>query len=433
MRIVSRTRGSGLSDPVEAGAGLAVALVADDLTGALDAAAPFAGRGLRVKVHRGPDTLPAPDGGTDGPCAPGNARPGATVSDGSKAVLAVSTSSRHLAPAEARAVVESSGRRLLAWTPRLVFKKIDSTLRGPVPDAVAAAMEVFGRRSALVCPAFPAAGRIVRDGEVFVYGEPLCETEYVHDLRTPAPAESLEALFARIGAVRRMRPGESLPGRPGGGIVIADAETEAHLARLAALVAEHAKDLLAVGSDGLAAGLASRFGVPARPARIAGGAGRIVLFALGSRAATTAEQAGRLLEANPGVAVVEAPAGRLDPSSVVRAADSSSAVVVRVPPQPRGDPGAVVRAFAAGVRSAVEGLGGPGRLAALVATGGDTAEAILDAFDVSVLDVLGEFRPGIPVSRAVPAGGGALTLVSKAGGFGTPELFAELAAETIAS
>ena len=425
--------------------GLAVALVADDLTGALDAAAPFAGRGLRVSVHRSADTVPAPTGPAGEPpgpaaerspasaCPPPAPSPSELEPRPSGAVLAVSTSSRHLTPDAARASVRAAGRRLHAWSPRLVFKKIDSTLRGPVPDEVAAAMEVFERRAALVCPAFPAAGRVVRDGEVFVYGEPLRETEYVHDVRTPAPAESLEALFARIGAVRRMRPGESLPGRPGGGIVIADAQTEAHLARLAALVAEHAKDLLAVGSDGLAAGLASRFGTRARPARIAGGAGCIVLFALGSRAGTTAEQAGRLLEANPGLPVVEAPAGRLDPSAVGWAADSSSAVVVRVPPHPRGDPGAVVRAFAAGVRRAVEDLGGPGRLAALVATGGDTAEAILDAFDVSVLDVLGEFRPGIPVSRAVPPEGAALTLVSKAGGFGTPELFAELAAETIAS
>ena len=433
MRTVSRTRGSGLSEPSETGTGLAVALVADDLTGALDAAAPFAGRGLRVKVHRSPDSLPIPDDGTDGPCEPGNVRSGATVSDGSGAVLAVSTSSRHLAPAAARGVVTVAARRLLAWTPRLVFKKIDSTLRGPVPDEVAAAMEVFGRRSALVCPAFPAAGRIVRDGEVLVYGEPLRESEYVHDLRTPAPAESLEALFARIGAVRRLRPGDALPGRRGDGTVVADAETEAHLARLAALVAEHARDVLAVGSDGLAAGLASLFGTRARPARFPGGAGRIVLFALGSRAGTTAEQADRLLETNPGLPVVEAPAGRLDAHALARAAGSSSAVVVRVPPQPLGDPGAVVRAFAAGVRSAVEHLGGPGRLSALVATGGDTVEAILDAFGIAALDVLGEFRPGIPVSRGAASGGADLTLVSKAGGFGAPELFAEIAAETIAS
>ena len=432
MRTVSRTRGSGLSEPSEAGTGLAVALVADDLTGALDASAPFAGHGLRVRVHRSPDTLPAPDGGTDGPSAPGNARSGATISDGPGAVLAVSTSSRHLAPDAARGVVKAAARQLLAWTPRLVFKKVDSTLRGPVPDEVAAAMEVFGRRSALVCPAFPAAGRVVRDGEVFVHGEPLRETEYVHDLRTPAPAESLEALFARIGAVRRLHPGESLPGRPGDGIVVADAETKAHLARLAALAAEHERDVLSVGSDGLAAGLASLFGTRARPARLAGGAGRVVLFALGSRVATTGEQADRLLETNPGLPVVEAPAGTFDPSSVVRAADSSSAVVLRVPPRPVGDPGAVVRAFATGVRRAVEHLGGPGGLAALVATGGDTVEAILDAFDIAALDVLGEFRPGIPVSRGAAPGGADLTLVSKAGGFGAPDLFAEIAAEAVA-
>ena len=432
MRTGSRTRGSGLSEPPETGTGLAVALIADDLTGALDAAAPFAGRGLRVKVHRSPDTLPAPDGGTDGPSARGGARSGATISDRSGAVLAVSASSRHLAPAAARGVVKVAGRRLGAWSPRLVFKKIDSTLRGPIPDEVAAAMEVFGRRSAFVCPAFPAAGRVVRDGEVFVYGEPLSETEYVHDLRTPAPVDSLEALFAHIGAVRRLRPGESLPGRPGDGIVVADAETEAHLARLATLAAEHGREVLSVGSDGLAAGLASLFGTGVRPARIAGGAGRIVLFALGSRAGTTAEQAARLLDANPGLPVVEAPAGRLDATAVVRAAGSARAVVLRVPASPRGDPGTVVRSFAGGVRSAVERLGGAGRLAALVATGGDTVEAILDAFDVAALDVLGEFRPGIPVSRGAAPGGTDLTLVSKAGGFGAPDLFADIAAAAAA-
>ena len=433
MRTVSRTRGSGLAERPEAGTGLAVALVADDLTGALDAAAPFAGRGLRVKVHRSADTLPAPDGGTAGPSAPGNARPGATTSDGPGAVLAVSTSSRHLAPAAARGAVKVAARRLLAWTPRLVFKKIDSTLRGPVPDEVAAAMEVFGRRSALVCPAFPAAGRVVRDGEVFVHGEPLSETEYVHDLRTPAPADSLEALFTRIGAaVHRLRPGESLPGRPGGGIVVADAETEAHLAHLAALAAEYERDVLSVGSDGFAAGLAGLFGTRGRPARITGGAGRIVLFALGSRTGTTAEQAARLLDANPGLPVVEAPAGRLDARAVARAAGSARAALLRVPASPRGDPGTVVRSFAGGVRSAVERLGGAGRLAALVATGGDTVEAILDAFDVAALDVLGEFRPGIPVSRGAAPGGTDLTLVSKAGGFGAPDLFADIAAAAAA-
>ena len=75
---------------------------------------------------------------------------------------------------------------------------------------------------------------------------------------------------------------------------------------------------------------------------------------------------------------------------------------------------------------------GRGQLAALVVTGGDTVEAILGAFGIAALDVQGEFRPGIPVSRGAAPGGADLTLVSKAGGFGAPELFAEIAAEAAA-
>ena len=345
-------------------------------------------------------------------------------------VLAVSTSSRHLAPSAARAAVEEGARRLRQWSPRLVVKKIDSTLRGSVPDEVAAAMEVFERRTALVCPAFPAAGRVVRDGEVLVHGEPLRETEYARDLRTPAPQESLEALFGRVGSVRVLRPGDEPGDLSATGFAIADAQTEAHLARIASRVAERMADVLAVGSDGLAAGLAGLHGKAGRGVRPGGGEGELLLFAIGSRAGTTEEQTDRLLAARPGIPVVEAPAGVLDAESVVRAGRSSRVVVARVPASPRGEPGSIARTFAAGVRKAIDGLGGPRRLAALVATGGDTVEAILDTFDIGVLDVVGEFRPGVPVSRGSTEGG-ELTVVSKAGGFGTPGLFAEIAAETI--
>lgn len=428
-----RAEAGGARAGSEAGSemGVDVALVADDLTGALDAAAPFAGRGFRVKVHRRAETLPAPPApvGASSPAADAaDARPPAGASEASGTVLVVNTSTRHLAPAAARAAVEAACRRLRAWSPAFVFKKIDSTLRGPVADEVAAAMEVFERPAALVCPAFPAAGRTVRGGEVLVHGEPLAATEYTRDLRTPAPAESLGTLFGRLGAVRGLRPGETLGDRAPAGVMIADAETESHLAALAALVRAHAQEVLAVGSDGLATGLAGIIGGAESPVRLAGGEGRIVVFAIGSRAGVAAEQVERLRQAHPGIPVVDAPAGALDAAAVARAAAAARAVVALVPPEPRGEPGAVAHAFAAGVRTAVHRLGGPGHLAALVATGGDTVEAILDAFEVPVLDVRGEFRSGVPVSHA-PAGKEDLTLVSKAGGFGTPDLFAEIAAE----
>ena len=412
-----------------------VALVADDLTGALDAAAPFAARGLKVRVYRTLDALPPPAPAGHGPSERANGP--APAPGGRGLVIAVNTSTRHLAPDAARAAVAEAGRRLGGWSPRLVFKKIDSTLRGPIPDEVAAAMQVFERRTALVCPAFPAAGRIVRGGEVHVYGAPLRETEYVRDLRTPAPADSLEGVFRRIGRVRGMRPDDAPRDRFPEGITIADAETDAHLAGLAALVAEHPGEVLAVGSDGLAAGLAGRWGEAKRAVRIADANPGVVLFAVGSRTGTSARQIARLLERCPGAPVVEAPRGRLDAPAVLRAAASSRAVVARVPSSPPGDPAAVARAFGAAIREVLDGLGpgsdpgsrpGTGRPATLVATGGDTVEAILDALGIAALDVLGEFRPGVPVSRAGADRPG-FTLVSKAGGFGSPGLFAELAAE----
>ena len=413
--------------------GVDVALVADDLTGALDAAAPFAGRGFGVRVYRHADSFPAPAGEAPGPERAGAASPLSLPprSGPAGSVVAVSTSTRHLAPAVARTAVTAAARRLQPWSPRLLFKKIDSTLRGPVPEEVAALMEVFGLRTAIVCPAFPDAGRIVRGGEVFVHGEALGETEYARDLRTPSPSESMAALLGRIGATRKLRPDDLHPEAPLPGVAIADAETDADLARLAAFVSARPREILSVGSDGLAAGLASVLGAPAPPVRLAGGQGRIVLFALGSRTATTADQAERLRRANPDTPVLEAPGGALDAGAVARAADRAPTVVARIPAEPRGAPGEVVQAFADGIRTAVERLGGPGHLAALVATGGDTVEAILDAFGVGALDVLGEFRPGVPVSRAA-GGRSELVLVSKAGGFGTPDLFTEVAAATVA-
>ena len=410
-----------------------VALVADDLTGALDAAAPFAGRGLRVTVFRGPGTLPAPPGRALSDSAAGTARTGPApggMHPGS--VLAVSTSSRHLDPAAARAAVESAGRRLAAWSPRLVFKKVDSTLRGPLADEVAAAMETFERRTALVCPAFPAAGRIVRGGAVFVRGEPLAETEYALDLRTRAPTGNLAEVFEGSGAVRRVATGSDDWTRPAAGIAIADAETDADLAELAARIMASATTVLAVGSDGLATGLAGLLGRPQPGVGLDGRSGGVLLFALGSRSATAQGQLDRLLRARPDTPVLDAPGGAVDAERVARAAASARVVVVRVPAVPRGEPDAVVRTFAGGVRTAIDGLGGPPGLAALVATGGDTVEAILDAFGIAELDVQGEFRSGIPVSVGRVGDGAELVLVSKAGGFGELDLFAEIAAEAAA-
>ena len=59
-----------------------------------------------------------------------------------------------------------------------LYRKIDSTLRGHVGVEVAATLQAAGPGAfVIVCPGYPTMGRVVRDGQVFVRGAPLQETE----------------------------------------------------------------------------------------------------------------------------------------------------------------------------------------------------------------------------------------------------------------
>ncbi|MBI1358189.1 MAG: hypothetical protein GC160_27970 [Acidobacteria bacterium] len=125
------------------------ALLADDLSGACDSAVAFAKAGFQARFE-----LDAGGAGADAE------------------LLALSTESRELAPDEAARAVGDACTRLRDAGVALVFKKIDSVLRGPVEAEIAAAVEAGGFEGAVVCPAFPSQGRVVRDGRLYVHGEP---------------------------------------------------------------------------------------------------------------------------------------------------------------------------------------------------------------------------------------------------------------------
>ena len=122
-----------------------LAIIADDLTGALDAAAPFAARGFSTVVALGPDDLAA------------------ALCSGAD-VVGVSTDSRDIAPDAARRAVADCVALL---PPGLViFKKIDSRLKGNI----AAELDAIPFRRALVIPAIPAFGRWMRNGRLDGFG-----------------------------------------------------------------------------------------------------------------------------------------------------------------------------------------------------------------------------------------------------------------------
>jgi uncharacterized protein YgbK (DUF1537 family) len=124
---------------------LQLAILADDLTGALDSAAPFAARGCRVEVAL---------------CAEATAEACLHGAD----IVAVSTRSRELTVDEARAAVSLAAAALPPGV--RIFKKIDSRLKGHV-EVELSALTFSG---ALVAPAIVDFGRVVKDGAVTGFG-----------------------------------------------------------------------------------------------------------------------------------------------------------------------------------------------------------------------------------------------------------------------
>src|SRR6185295_17045068 len=205
---------------------MTITLIADDLTGACDAGAHFSGRG-RVGVF------------VD-----------ATRVDATRAVAVVDTESRTLSPSEAGARVRAVARDLRARIRAgFVFKKIDSTLRGPVTAEIEALLEVTGRPTALVCSSFPVQGRTVTGGVLRVDGLP-AHTSVVTDILRRGAARPVRHL-----ALETVRGGsaalKAALRRAAGGIIAADAETEADLDALAA-AGVVSPDVILAGSAGLA-------------------------------------------------------------------------------------------------------------------------------------------------------------------------------------
>ncbi|APU13804.1 four-carbon acid sugar kinase family protein [Actinoalloteichus fjordicus] len=376
-----------------------LAIIADDLTGANDTAVQFARAGWNTELQF---------------------RPARTDSE----VLAVTTDSRHAEPAEAARLVTEAVGRLRAEGVEHLYKKVDSTVRGPVAEETSAAIAAWGPDAlAVVCPAFPSAGRIVRAGTLLVDGVPVAETSAGSDPVTSVRDSLLPRLFDGVGV--------SLTGltdpraaadrlREAGPLVVVDAENEDDLALLAAAVGELGPTAVPVGSAGLGRHLARVWGEAPR-----GGA---VLVVVTSLHPVTRAQAARLAAEHPGRAfqpsaevIADADHWRRWRDGFLATAPTTDAPTLLISPAEVGektDATTVARRLADLTSDMIERHPVDG----LVLTGGDGARAVLDALDATGLRLLDEVVPGVPRSRILGGRAEGLPVVTKAGGFGAEDV-----------
>lgn len=388
-----------------------VVIVADDLTGAMDAAAPFARRGLDVRVLTAAVSLEM-------------------VHADPPQILSINTATRHTTEKAAADVVSALIRKLARLNPGVLVKKIDSTLRGHVVVETIAAMEASGYGEVVLCPAVPSQGRSLVGGEVYIHDVALRETAIGRDLRSRPPVTPLPELF------RSALPGIPVILEDAGNrlavrsseresqIRIVDAVSDDHLLTIAGSVIAGRKDTLLVGASGLTEALAETlFGAEKTAVLPVPLPGKTV-FVIGSQAPQSIAQMEALVEP-PSNAYVINNTGILpwsfNDQQITLLEQQSSSLIVRAPSLSR-DADLNSNLIARDLAASTAALLAQTKIGSLVATGGDTALAVLEALEIDSVTVCGEIKPGV-VHGLIETRQGPLRLVTKAGGFGDRQLF----------
>ncbi len=117
------------------------------------------------------------------------------VNDYSADVMIISADSRSLKREEAVLRIANISKQVSNKNPSLVFKKIDSVLRGYVVDELKVQMQEMGLNKAFVLPANPSLGRTIVHGEYFVNGVKVNETSFANDPEFPVRSSVIKEIL----------------------------------------------------------------------------------------------------------------------------------------------------------------------------------------------------------------------------------------------
>jgi D-threonate/D-erythronate kinase len=422
------------------GADFKVIIIADDLTGANDTGVQIAKRGLETVTVVDPSLV------------------GDTLADG----IVLDTESRTLPTGEARAAVREAARTMRSHTNALLYKKIDSTLRGHIGAELDALIRELDPERVVCAPAYPKNRRTTRNGIHLLRGVPIDRTEVAGDPRNPVDTASLPAVLAKdggprfrhvdLGALRAGQAGNLAEDR----FLSFDCEEQEDLKRIVRVMGETGKRILWCGSAGLAEVILEEY-FPGSTGEgkyldskgqkpLKGSTGGIcgdgpILSVIGSRSNVS------LRQVQNAIASTSAHVVRLDTQSLIDSPAREHARIVREledqvtqtdhliltsigtetdPPSaglaggyPSQDafPELVARFLADATAEFTQ----RNRITGMFLTGGDTAIHILRAAGARGLRLESELEAGVPATRLIGGFLDGLPVVTKGGGFGDEE------------
>jgi len=374
-------------------------------------------------------------------------------------VISVDTDSRSLPADEAYAKVRAASQQLVAegWTN--FYKSVDSTLRGNLGAEIEAVLDIVKPDCAVIAPAFPKYGRTTVEGVQYLHGRPLHETEFGTDPTAPVKDADIARRLAE-GSQRKagrltldqvraepMQIISAIRGLLADGIelVVVDIAGQEDLKRICSGLAQSDLRVVWVGSTGLAEFVPLAFGVESAANtfdRATAIDSRPSLALVGSASETTREQL-RHAQGNHGLKVISLDPARMiqngevttdeldrassnlhaaidsghDAALVVRASREEIHATQQLGSKLNLSAAQVAQRIVNGLAQAGSQMVREGRVSGIVATGGDTANALCNVLGAQALEILGEVEAGIPIMRLI--GEKSLRLVTKAGGFGS--------------
>ncbi len=215
-------------------------VIADDFTGANDTAVQFAKKGAHVMVALSTNPVACD-------------------------IPIINTESRALKAQEAAQAVTTAIQNNITDNTHIVFKKIDSTFRGNIGAEIEAASIAFNVQLIIIAAAIPAAGRTTIEGECRVHGIAVTDTEFATDPKTAVQHSSIAKIMASQSqlpchnmTLREIRNGQFLNAinkactSPATQVLIADAETDEDLAKIAEHLVNIKEKIILVGAAGIA-------------------------------------------------------------------------------------------------------------------------------------------------------------------------------------
>ncbi len=428
-------------------------VIADDLTGAMDAGMQMAGKGWKVCVALSEKGFSAARMDSD--------------------FVVVNTQSRNDTPEQAYEKTRDTMRQFRNSGCHAVYKKIDSTLRGHIGAEIKAILD-SGSGHVFVVPALPSLNRTTKHGIHYVNGRKLADTEFAKDPFSPISCsgvaevirEEYDMPVGRIG-LKTVRNGcLAISERcsdlisQGMRVLVADAEQETDLKNIIAGVKPSDRNMVLCGSAGLFQYFDEAYdirppvkspvesAVKSRKFPASSHTSAPLLVISGSPAAISKKQIRFLEEQRKEVRVLhfdirslpcedvpgqithisdrilqEMESGRdvaLDAAGEGKEVLGKEALANRQ--KSDRDRSILLRmisdiTFSVVTQSSISGL---------ILFGGDTAYAAAEGLGASGIEIKGQLEPCIPYGEWVGGVSPGLSVVTKAGGFGKENFLAEL-------